>query len=210
MHNPTIQLASCDPVLAQLIRVHSPQSLQKHTDYYGQLVKSIIGQQISTHAANAILRRFLAVFDGAFPTPEQVMLIDSNILASAGLGKMKTRYIQDLAAKIIDRTVTFDQFDEMPNEVIVEKLTQVNGIGEWTAHMFLIFSMARHDVLPTDDLGIRKGVATLYGLTSPASKDEVVMTAKANKWHPYESIACLYIWKSLEKTLPQPSTPIYN
>lgn len=191
-------LSNNDPIIARLIAQYPAQRLEKHSDYYYQLVSSIIGQQISVHAAKAILKRFIDLFDGTFPTPQQVVSMDFDAIKSAGLGTMKTRYVQDLATKVIDGIVTFDQFDTMSNEAVVEELIKVKGIGEWTAHMFLMFSMARTDILPVGDLGVRNGITTLYGLPTQASAEDIIRIANENNWHPYESIASLYVWLSLE------------
>ncbi len=191
-------LSKNDPVLRQLITTYPKPSFIKHTDYYQELVSSVIGQQLSLAAARAIEGRFKDLFDGAFPTPEQILTVDVETLRGVGFSRPKARYVQDLAQKILDGVVTFDDLDGKSNDEIMNELTQVKGIGSWTVHMFLMFCMARQDVLPIGDLGIRNGVTQLYSLPKQATPDDVTLVAQKNNWRPYESIASWYVWQSLE------------
>ncbi len=193
-------LSKNDPVLRQLITTYPKPSFIKHTDYYQELVSSVIGQQLSLAAARAIEGRFKDLFDGAFPTPEQILTVDIETLRSVGFSRPKARYVQDLAQKIIDGEVTFSDFDHQTNEEIISELIQVKGIGEWTVHMFLMFCIARMNVLPVGDLGIRNGVTILYSLPEQATPDDVTIIAEKNNWRPYESIASWYVWQSLENS----------
>lgn len=187
-----------DPVMRRLIETYPNPSFEKHTDYYSELVDSIISQQLSVKAAQAIEQRFKDLFDGTFPTPEQIVSQDIETLRSVGLSRPKARYIQDLAQKIIDGDVRFDTIDSLSNDEIIAELTRVKGIGEWTVHMFLMFCMVRLDVLPVGDLGIRNGVTILYDLSTTATPDDVRRIAETNNWRPYESVASWYVWQSLE------------
>lgn len=191
-------LAANDPVMRQLIETYPRPTFEKHGNYYQELVDSIIGQQLSVSAARAIEGRFKDLFGGKFPSPEQILTVDIETLRGVGFSRPKARYVQDLAQKIIDGEVTFDDLDEQPNDAIIAELTQVKGIGEWTVHMFLMFCMARLDVLPVGDLGIRNGVTMLYDLESKATPDDVVRIAETKNWRPYESVASWYVWQSLE------------
>jgi DNA-3-methyladenine glycosylase II len=191
-------LAAHDPVMRQLIETYPRPTFEKHGNYYQELVDSIIGQQLSVSAARAIEGRFKDLFGGKFPTPEQILTVDIETLRGVGFSRPKARYVEDLAQKIIDGEVTFDDLDEQSNDAIIAELTQVKGIGEWTVHMFLMFCMARLDVLPVGDLGIRKGVTILYDLESKATPDDVVRIAETKNWRPYESVASWYVWQSLE------------
>ncbi len=193
-------LAANDPVLADLISRYPSPKFEKHTNYYQELVESIISQQLSVKAAKAIETRFKGLFDGEFPTPDQIIAIDIEEYRSVGLSRPKARYIQDLAQKVIDEEVTFSTLDTLSNDEIVAELTRVKGIGTWTVHMFLMFCMARLDVLPTGDLGIKNGIAKLYAIDHVPSEHEVKMIAQKNNWHPYESIASWYIWQSLNNS----------
>lgn len=189
-----------DPVLATLIAEHPPYTKLPHTNYYHSLVRAIIGQQLSVKAAAAIEGRFKDLFGGNFPSPEQILTVTPDQLRAIGFSYAKAGYVHDLAVKILDGTVQFDHLDSLENDAIIQELTQVKGIGEWTVHMFLMSCMGRLDVLPVGDLGIRVGVQKLYGYENPATPSEVSDVAQQNQWHPYESIASWYIWQSLNNT----------
>ncbi len=192
-------LAATDRILAGVIATHALEPITPHQNYYYELASSIISQQLSVKAAATIERRFVALFPGSgFPSPEAILSASTETLRTAGLSGQKAGYIQDLAAKVLSGEVQFDHLDALPNEEIIRELTAVKGIGEWTAHMFLIFCMARLDVLPVGDLGIRNGITKLYGLSAVPTPAEVTAIADANGWHPYESVASRYIWKSLD------------
>lgn len=193
-------LAAHDARLAPIIAKSGPCPVRPHRDYYRELVDSIISQQLSVKAAASIFQRFLALFDGVFPEPAAILRYTPAAYRAAGLSYAKANYIRDLAQHVIEGRVKFDHLDGLSNQAIVQELTAVKGIGEWTAHMFLIFCMGRLDVLATGDLGIRNGVQALYRLPTvptPAQVDEI---AAANGWHPYTSAACWYIWRSLKNT----------
>lgn len=191
-------LAAHDPVLAPVIARAGLCRIEPHRDYYRALGDSIIGQQLSVKAAASIKKRFRDLFDGAFPEPQAILEKSIDELRTAGLSNAKAKYIQDLAQHIIDGKIDFADIDELTNEAIIKKLTDVKGIGEWTVHMFLMFCMGRTDVLATGDLGIRNGIRTLYELDHLPSPAEITEIAERNKWHPYESIACWYLWYSLD------------
>lgn len=194
----TRHLTNVDPVLAAVIADAPLPDFVPHTDYYRALVNSIIGQQLSVKAAATIKQRFIDLFDGTFPLPEQIIERDIEELRSVGLSRPKAAYIQDLAQHILDGSVQFDTLDQQSNQAIIDELTAVKGIGEWTVHMFLLFCMGRTDVLPTGDLGIRSGIKKLYGLEQLPTPDEVRLIAEKNGWSPYESIASWYVWRSLD------------
>ncbi len=192
-------LSQADPILAGIIAgTDKLPSLQPHTNYYEALVDSIISQQLSVKAAASIGARFKELFDGHFPTPAEILSKDIETLRSVGLSRPKARYIQDLAQHIIEGEIRFDTIDSLSNGEVIAELTQVKGIGEWTAHMFLMFCMGRLDVLPIGDLGIRNGVKKLYGFEAIPTPEEISLVARENNWHPYESVASWYIWHSLD------------
>ena len=188
-----------DPVLATQISQFSAPTFRPHTDYYRELVESIISQQLSTKAAATITKRFVDSFEH-FPEPREILDRDFEQLRSVGLSGQKANYIRDLAGKVLDGSVQFDHLDTLPNSDIIAELTAVKGIGEWTVHMFLIFCMGRFDVLATGDLGVRNGIAKLYSLDQPPSPADMMAISDRNNWHPYESIACWYVWQSLDNT----------
>jgi DNA-3-methyladenine glycosylase II len=191
-------LSRHDSVLAAVITQSPRCTLRPHTNYYQELVDSIISQQLSVTAATAIEGRFREMFEGEFPTPEQILTKDLDDLRAIGFSYAKGRYVQDLAQHILDGKVTFDTIDSLSNDEVVAELTAVKGIGEWTAHMFLMFCMGRSDVLPVGDLGIRNGIRALYGFTEAPTPEQVREVATTNNWHPYESIASWYVWQSLD------------
>lgn len=192
------QLSAVDPILATLIVQHGPCQLSPHTDYYRQLVRSIIGQQLSVKAATTIYQRFLDLFDGSMPTPEQILNTDSEALRQIGCSYPKASYIKDLALHIIDGKLDLDHIATLPNPTVIEQLVSVKGIGEWSAHMFMMFSLGRLDILPTGDLGIRKAMKQLYELPElpiPATMHQIALE---HGWTPYQSIASWYLWRSLD------------
>lgn len=197
LKNGAAHLAAHDSVLAELIEIYPSPSFAPHTNYYQELVESIIGQQLSIKAAATIVKRFVSLF-GHFPGPEEILAADPDTLRTCGLSHAKIRYVQDLAQHIVDGAVKFDHLDTLTNEEIITELTAVKGIGEWTVHMFLIFCMGRLNVLATGDLGVRNAIKHKYELSSAPTPDEIRALATKNFWHPYESIACWYLWKSLD------------
>jgi len=172
--------------------------MRPHKNYYQELVESIIGQQISVKAGAAIRKRFVALFGGQFPPPQTILQKSVDELRTAGLSRGKATYVRDLAQHVVDGKLRFDHLDELSNEQVIAELLPVKGIGEWTAHMFLMFCMGRLDVLAHGDLGIRLGIQKLYRLKTLPSPNEIKKLAAKNNWHPYESIACWYIWQSLD------------
>jgi len=187
-----------DLILRPIIERTGPCTILPHKKYYQELVESIISQQLSVKAAATILRRFIDLFGGEFPSPEQILSKDIEVFRGVGLSRGKAAYVRDLAQHVIDGQVKFDHLDVLSNDEVIAELTAVKGIGEWTAHMFLMFCMGRMDVLAHGDLGIKNGVQKLYGLDHQPSAQEVIDNAKKNHWTPYESIACWYIWKALD------------
>lgn len=186
-----------DPIFGPLIDRYGLPTITPHSDYYQTLVESIISQQLSVKAAATIRRRFIDLYDH-FPAPSEVLNTDIDQLRSVGLSGRKTSYIQDLAYKVEDGIVRFEHLDNLDNQQIISQLTEVKGIGQWTVHMFLMFCMGRLNVLATGDLGIRQAVSQNYRLGSIASPDEVTDIAERNSWSPYQTIACWYMWRSLE------------
>lgn len=186
-----------DPIMAELIDAFGLPTLAPHTNYYQELVGSIISQQLSVKAAATIQGRFEALF-GHFPTPEEILMRDIDELRGVGLSGQKTVYIRDLAAHVLDGSVKFDHLSSRSNDEIIAELTAVKGIGVWTVHMFLLFCMGRLDVLAVGDLGIKNAVTKLYGFDVTCTSADVQAVAIINGWHPYESLACWYAWRSLD------------
>ncbi len=187
-----------DAALAPVITKYGLCTMRPHKNYYQELVESIIGQQISVKAGAAIRKRFVDLFGGTFPEPQAILEKSVDELRTAGLSRGKATYVRDLAQHVVDGKVRFDHLDSLTNEEVIAKLTPVKGIGEWTAHMFLMFCMGRLDVLAHGDLGVRLGIQKLYNLKDLPNPTEVQKLADKKGWHPYESIACWYIWQSLD------------
>lgn len=203
MEDAKKHLTRKDPTLANLVVDFPSPEFIPHTNYYHELVDSIISQQLSVKAARTIFGRFKNLFGGDFPSPEQILKKDIEELRSVGLSRQKAGYIQDLAHKVIDGVVVFDTLDSLSNDEIIEELTKVKGIGVWTVHMFLMFCMGRLDILPTSDLGIRNGIKKLYNFDHLPETHEIELLAETRGWHPYESVASWYIWQSLDNTPDQ-------
>ncbi|MGH7237277.1 MAG: DNA-3-methyladenine glycosylase family protein [Candidatus Saccharimonadales bacterium] len=189
-----------DPVLAAVIDREGACTLAPHREYYRALVDSIIGQQLSVKAAARIKQRFRELFGGKFPAPEEILQKSPEALRAVGLSLAKAKYVRDLAQHIIDGKIRFDKLETQTNQQIIAKLTDVKGIGEWTADMFLILCVGRLDVLPTGDLGIKNGVKKLYNLKSASTLTQITQIAEQNNWHPYESVASYYVWRSLNNS----------
>jgi len=201
MQKAADHLAKHDLVLAAVIAKYSLCDITPNKNYYQELVDAIISQQLSVKAARSIEKRFCELFGSSnFPPPEKILQKSVEELRMVGLSRGKAAYILDLAQHVVDGRVKFDHLDALSNDEVIKELTAVKGIGEWTAHMFLMFCMGRLDVLAHGDLGIRNGIQKLYGLDHSPAPDEIKGLAKKNTWHPYESVACWYIWQSLDNT----------
>ncbi len=191
------RLKKNDPVLARVIRRMGPLKAQLDDGYYESLVGAIIFQQLAGAAARAILNRFKHLYDGRIPNPERFLDTPESRLRSAGLSPQKVSYIRDLCERIVSGSLDLKRLSDEPDEEVVRQLDVVKGIGRWTAEMFLIFVLGRTDVLPVDDLGLRKAAKRAYRLRSLPSKEKFGRLAKP--WRPYRSIAALYLWRSGEE-----------
>jgi DNA-3-methyladenine glycosylase II len=192
-------LSRRDPVIRDLMRRHGPCGLAdaQHTDPFRALIHSIISQQLSTRAAATIESRFRALFGGV-PTPAQVTATPDAQLRAVGLSGQKVKYIRDLCRRVEDGSLPLTTFDVMSDDEVIAALTQVKGIGRWTAEMFLMFRLHRPDVLPVDDLGIVKAVRQAYRLRTLPSPKRLMSLGES--WRPYRSVACWYLWASLDNT----------
>lgn len=210
------ELALADPRLGQLIRqVPFTLKLKSQHSPFEALLESIIYQQIHGKAAAAILKRLLTAFGEIHPSPEHLLQAPDDLLRACGLSASKAKALRDLAAKTLDGTVpTLAAIRRMPDDEIVDRLTQVRGVGTWTVQMLLIFRLGRPDVLPVTDYGVRKGFALTF-LRLPKSKPfDASMLAtpdqierRARKWQPWRSVASWYLWRACdlpgkEMTLP--------
>ena len=185
-----------DAVMAGLIRRVGPFRLNRNRNYFQVLCKAIVGQQISTKAAESINRRFQNLFPRNRPTPKKVQELAEQKLREVGLSGQKVKYMKDLSEKFIDRTIRPHSMAYQDNEEIIRQLIGVYGIGRWTAEMFLIFSLGRMDVLPVGDLGLRAGVKLIYNMRGMPSPDRVRVLGR--KWQPFATVGTWYIWRILD------------
>jgi len=184
-----------DPVLSAIIDRVGDYGIQFRDPDLETLVKSIVYQQLSGRVASVIFER-LAKAAGGRLTPESILKLRPARMRTLGLSKQKTAYIRDLACHARDGHVIFEELHAMDDAAVIERLTEVKGIGVWTVHMFLIFALRRTDVLPTGDLGIRNAIRKAYGLAAPPTPAD--MEAMALRWRPYCTVASWYLWRSLE------------
>ena len=189
-------LARRDPVIAALIRTHGAcgLALAQHTDPFHALVQAIISQQLSTAAARTIGRRLRALYDGDMTAAAIAATPDAQ-LRLVGLSPQKVGYMRDLCARVQSGELALGSLDSLPDDAVVEALTQVKGIGRWTAEMFLMFRLHRPDVLPVGDLGIVNAIKRQYRLRKTPSAARLIEIGEA--WRPYRSVACWYLWASL-------------
>jgi DNA-3-methyladenine glycosylase II len=187
-----------DPKLRAVIAKHGACGLTQfgRTDAFATIVESIVSQQLSTRAAATIHRRVCELFPAGLVTPLGLLTLDEDALRRAGLSRPKIGYMRDLSRKVLDGSLELDRLDEMADEQVIEELTRVKGIGRWSAEMMLIFRLQRPDVLPVDDLGIVNAIQRVYGLRKRPSRLRVLEIGE--RWRPYRSVACWYLWASLE------------
>ena len=188
-------LRASDPILRSIIERVGPYAIQYRQPEFESLVRSIVYQQLSGKVASVIFGRLSAALVGQI-TPAGILKLRPARMRSLGLSTAKTAYIRDLARHTRDGKVVFETLGELTDSQVIEQLTQVKGIGTWTAHMFLIFALRRPDVLPVGDLGVRSAIRKAYALENlPAPSD---MEAIAQHWRPYCSVASWYLWRSLD------------
>ena len=186
-----------DPLMAGLIERFEPTRLEKSQDLFKYIAGNIIYQKISTAAGNAIEKKFIALFDAAdFPSPDQIAAKTTEELRAAGLSRPKASYMLDLAQKVHSGELQIDHLHDLEDDEVRAYLTQVKGIGVWTADMVLMFALHRPDVLPLGDLGIRNAFKKLLNREEHLSLAE--MTEVAEAWRPYRTLACTYLWKIVD------------
>ena len=191
------QLSSIDPILKHLFNGFDIPKLKIEKNYFWSLCRSIIYQQISGKAAKTISDRFLALFrSGINIQPREVLDIDINSLYSIGLSRQKASYMKNIAEAFGNKLINDENFLMMNDEEILKQLTMIKGVGEWTAEMFLIFTLRRSDVFPVTDLGVQKGFQIVYDLDELSTIEQ--MNEKAEEWKPYRTIVTLYLWYAVE------------
>jgi DNA-3-methyladenine glycosylase II len=195
MRKASHHLRKCDPVLAAIMERVGPCRMQFSPPEFSSLAEAIVYQQLNGTAAETIYNRFTALV-GNPPTPQGILKRSAAELRSVGISKQKSAYLKDLAEKTVTGLLDFARLPGLKDEEVIEHLTQVKGIGVWTAHMFLMFSLRRPDVLPTGDYGVRMAMKKHYRKRKLPQPKDMEKIAKA--WAPYRSIACWYMWRSLD------------
>ncbi len=186
-----------DPVLKALIDRFGTINYKPPQDRFTNLVSEIIGQQLSGKAADTIYNRFLTLFPNKKFTPELILATPLEKLRGIGTSWAKARSLHDLSQKVLAKTIQLDKLDSLSDEEVITHLTQVKGIGRWTAEMKLMFTLQRPDILPLDDMGIQNAFVKHYGFKKDKQlKTRMLKTSEI--WRPYRTVACWYLWKSLD------------
>jgi len=189
-----------DKKLARILTTEIPL-LRLHKNIPLRLMTAIMGQQLSTKVAQVIVKRFLEIYNGKEPKPQQVIDTPFDVLRSIGLSNAKVNYVQNVAAFCIANKITDKKLLAMSNEEIIELLTQIKGVGRWTVEMLLMFSLGRTDVFAPDDLGIQQAMIRLYKLEhldKKALKEKMLQLSQ--QWSPYRTYACLHLWAWKDNT----------
>jgi len=186
-----------DVSIYNLMKKFGPILLKKRRHYFKWLCNSIVGQQLSVISAKAIRGRFLQYYNN-LPTPELVSETDFQILRTLGLSNAKAKYIKDLAHQIIKKNISLKKISSKSDDEIISELTKVKGIGTWTVHMFLIFVLGRKNILPIGDLGIKRAIMLNYNLKNLPTSEDIVGISQNNNWSPFNTYACMSMWKSID------------
>lgn len=197
-------LGRADPVMEALLAGGNGPSFERDPsrspqDHYGALIRAIVGQQLSTTVARVIWGRLLERFGDRTPTPQEILDSEPEPLrAAVGLSRAKVSFLRSLAEHVTSGQLDLEHVSTLSDEELIAELTAVKGIGEWSAHMFLMFQLERPDILATGDLGVRRGAQRAYGMEElPSAAD---LTELAEVWRPYRSAACRVLWWSLDNT----------
>ena len=191
-----IEFLKKDSRMSQLIRIYAPPILKPKEDYFYSLVHSIVFQQLNGKVAKIIFMRFIKLLPRNRINPSQVLMVDNNEMKKAGLSFQKINYIKNLAHFFNENLFDKNSIEKMSDEEISKLLIKIKGVGQWTVDMFLMFTLNRLDVMPYSDLAIKKGVKNLFSLNELPRKDE--MKRLSANWSPYRTIACMYLWKSVD------------
>jgi DNA-3-methyladenine glycosylase II len=192
-------LKEVDPKIYQVIKKMELKRLKKpknSSSFFKNLCCEIISQQLAGKAALAIVKRFVDLFEGKQINPDRVLSFSEQELRDVGMSWAKARYVRDLALKVKDKNVRLTNLQKLDDELVIEELTKVKGIGNWTAEMFLIFTLGREDVFSHGDLGLRKGLEKIYGFKNKPTEKQI--NKIVGKWSPYKSYGCLALWSSLD------------
>lgn len=186
-----------DPIMQSLVKKYpAPDFCNQTEKLYENLIESIISQQLSVKASDTIYKRFCQLFKlTTCPNPQQILNAPDELLRTAGISFQKISYIKSVADAFVSDLIDVQKITHMNDEEVITALTQIRGVGRWTAEMILIFTLGRPDVFSLGDLGLRNAIAKLYGIT-----DRNEMLQLSEKWKPYRSTACWYLWRSLENS----------
>lgn len=185
-----------DKKLKKVITKIGPIKAGKSEDLYFALMRAIVSQQLSVKAAATIFSRFLLLFKDGYPNAKEILKLKDEKLREAGLSYQKAGYLKNIARFSIEETLEYSQLKSMTDDELIEYLVQIKGVGRWTVEMLLMFSLGREDVFPKDDLGIQNGIVKLYGIQASNKKDLYAqMDLVAQKWKPYRTLACKYLWR---------------
>jgi DNA-3-methyladenine glycosylase II len=195
MRKAILHLKKSDPVLAEIIERIGPCRIQYGEPTFHSLAEAIVYQQLNGKAAETIFKRF-ADLAGMPLTPEGILKLTDEQMRAVGLSKQKSSYLKDMAERAMCRELDFSRLHDMSDAEVIEHLTQVKGVGVWTAQMFLMFTLKRPNVLPVGDYGVQNAIRRHYRkrkLPKPAQMEKI-----AKSWEPYRSVACWYLWKSMD------------
>ncbi len=186
-----------DPILQQLVKKYPKPHFEDRSEFLmRELIESVISQQLSIKASDTIFARFVGLFpDGEFPTAEEILHMNDETIRSAGLSFAKVSYVKSIANAFVSDLVDIEKIRKQSDEEVIQELTQIKGIGRWTAEMILIFTLKRSDIFSIGDLGLRNAITKLYSIS-----DRKEMLKLSENWKPYRSTACWYLWRSLENT----------
>lgn len=198
---------SKDKKLKKVLDAQEPHTLVKRKKIYLYLCASIMSQQLNTKVADVIYNRFLALYGKKEPTAQQILDTSFETLRAIGLSNAKTNYVHNVCRFFIDEKITDAQLYKMRDEDVIEKLTQIKGVGRWTTEMILMFALQHEDVLPVDDLGIQQAMTKLYKIEYENKKELYEKMQKhATKWKPYRTYACVHLWKWKDNKPPVDKT----
>ena len=187
---------SKDKKLKKVLKSQEPHQLKKRKDIHIHLCGSIMSQQLSTKVADVIHKRFLKLYDNASPTPAQILETPFETLRAIGLSNAKTNYVHNVARFALEKGMDAKHLNKLSNEEVIEYLTEIKGVGRWTAEMLLMFTLGREDVFAVDDLGIQNAMIKLYKLDATDKKKlKEKMLQIAQKWSPYRTYACIHLWR---------------
>jgi DNA-3-methyladenine glycosylase II len=185
-----------DPVLGELIERVGPYEMREGRSAFEVMLRTIVSQQLSGKAADSIYARLAAAMGGRSPRPEHLLSLSEEQLRACGLSRAKAAYVRNVAAHFGEKRYTLRSFAKLEDEAVIEALTTIKGVGEWSAHIFLMFALRRSDVFPIGDLGLRKGMLKTYRLranTKPARLERI-----AESWRPYRTVGSLYMWRNYD------------